>query len=758
MAARLVMQHKPYSFLSPSTKWQGNKRFAADLLTRANQRGGERVELRELRALECMGRLDADSTGLMLWSNDPVLADRVKHPSSRVEKEYLVRVRGHETWSDLERGSAIDALRSGMILDGRRHLPAMAGWLNEAQLRVVLVEGKHRQIRKMCEALGLEVSGLKRVRVGCIRLGGQFSCTTMSAKVVFGGLAAAAGFASGVFDRPWLQRYFRVSWWPSLALAMCAGYRALGGQRSLCDAALGSLSPRMGLVVRDAACVLLVARVAGVLSELRRASLQDVKEALVRAALDVARAVPASRRRLEREFEKVEADLRVSLKKDMPRPPIVELPRKGRPASELAAELGALGAREDDKWKQGLVSGAVYHGEAEHLELLNAAMAAYAVANPLHSDIWPSVSQMEAEVIAMTARLVGGADVCGTTSSGGTESIILATKAHRDKMRRERGIVCGEVVACVTAHAAIDKACDLLGLGLVKVPANADFTMDVAAAARALTSDTIMLYASAPSFPQGVVDDIAAMSELATSAGVGLHVDCCLGGFVLPFLEERPQFDFSLPGVTSMSLDTHKYGYAPKGTSVVLYRNRDYRKYQYFCFPSWTGGLYVTPTIPGSRPGSVSVATWASLVSIGREGFEARAREIVKTANDIAAGVAKIPHIKLLGARDDNTVHAMIVCFASDDLNIYAVNDRMVEFGWSLNALQNPPCVHLCCTVRTVGKTDRFLHDLREAVDHAVRTPAGEGGSAAIYGMANSMPAGPVTDVLQIFTDIQLSV
>lgn len=567
----------------------------------------------------------------------------------------------------------------------------------------------------------------------------------------------------GAVDRPWLKKYLRVS--KPAAVLGCVIYRLCGGRAKLQSSIAAIRCPtQMLLIAEDLVAIWLASKLAWWIACLRRTSLGEAKASAIELILAWVWRLPVARDKIQAELDKVETDLRASLKKEIGREWVTSLPDTPiYSAKQLRTLLLKGSSVEDVKWRGGSVSGAVYHGEAEHLDLLNSAMAAYCVANPLHPDIWPSLNVMEAEIVSMTARLVDGGDrgVCGTLTSGGTESIILATKAHRDWAAKERGCSHFEIVACVTAHAAIDKACELLGIRLVKVRADpVTFRIDVDAARRAMTADTIMLYASAPSFPQGAIDDVLAVASIAHAAGIGCHVDCCLGGFVLPFLSDAPPFDFGVQGVTSMSVDTHKYGYAPKGTSVVLYRSAQLRKYQYFCYPDWTGGLYVTPTIPGSRPGSVIAATWASLVSIGFSGYKQRATDVVQTANVIAAGVLKIPHLKLLAA-DPQTqkVPAMIVAFASDDLNIYAVNDEMVRRGWSLNALQHPPSLHICCTVRTVGHADRFINDLKAAVDDvASNVHQYQAGSTAIYGMATSMPAGPVSEVMRLYTDIQLSI
>jgi glutamate/tyrosine decarboxylase-like PLP-dependent enzyme len=283
--------------------------------------------------------------------------------------------------------------------------------------------------------------------------------------------------------------------------------------------------------------------------------------------------------------------------------------------------------------------------------------------------------------------------------------------------------------------------------------------MDVNAVRWSISANTILLYSSAPNFPHGIIDDIEALSKLAVQHDIGLHVDCCLGGFVLPFArqlrQDIPEFDFSLPGVTSMSCDTHKYGYGSKGTSVVLYKNADIRRFQYFAYPDWTGGLYVTPTLAGSRSGALSATAWAAMVRLGREGYMEKTKGILDTVDEIKAGIQRIDGIHLLG-----DPKAMVVCFAGDKgVSALKVSDAMAKHGWSLNPLQHPTSVHLCVTVRQIGKAKKFLDALEEAVNEVKKdpNPSPEGGSA-IYGMASSLPAGPVDDLLRIYTDITLKV
>ncbi len=329
-------------------------------------------------------------------------------------------------------------------------------------------------------------------------------------------------------------------------------------------------------------------------------------------------------------------------------PSFRRLPEDGLPRDEVAGLVERLAAAEEHRWRDGFASGAVYHGDPEHVAFLNRVYAAQSQSNPLHPDLWPSAAKFEAEIVSMTANMLGAehatpeAPVVGAVSSGGTESILLAMKAYRDFARERRGIAEPQIVAPVTAHAAFDKAAKFFDMALVRVGVDADFKADLAAMADAVTDRTAVLVGSAPSFPHGVIDPIPALAALAAGRGAGCHVDACLGGFIVPWAQRLgypvPPFDFRLPGVTSMSADTHKYGYAAKGSSVVLYRGKELRQFQFYTVTDWPGGLYLSPTFAGSRPGALSAECWAALVSIGERGYLDAARRILETGARITCG------------------------------------------------------------------------------------------------------------------------
>ncbi|KAK9822584.1 hypothetical protein WJX74_007398 [Apatococcus lobatus] len=394
-----------------------------------------------------------------------------------------------------------------------------------------------------------------------------------------------------------------------------------------------------------------------------------------------------------------------------------------------------------------LVSGTLYMAGKEHQDLLNEVYASYAHTNPLHTDVFPSLRTLEAEVIAMTASLVGGGasgnpEVCGAMTSGGSESILTAVKASRDYMAEKKGIKHPEMIIAVSAHAAFFKAAEYFKVKLVVVPVGKDHRMSASSVKRAITRNTILVVASSPGFPHGVMDPVEDIAKVTRRYGVCLHSDACLGGFVLPFARKLghpiPPFDFSVPGVTSMSIDTHKFGMAHKGTSVVLYSSRDIRKHQFTQITEWSGGLYISPGFAGSRSGALIATAWASLVHMGEEGYLRVTQEMLAAAKKFQRGVANIQGLRVVGQPE-----MCVVAFESThrSVDIYKVNDLMTQRGWHLNALQFPAAVHICFTARHVNVVDQLLKDLQECTERVRKDPkCVKDGMAPMYGMAAVMP------------------
>jgi glutamate/tyrosine decarboxylase-like PLP-dependent enzyme len=418
-------------------------------------------------------------------------------------------------------------------------------------------------------------------------------------------------------------------------------------------------------------------------------------------------------------------------------------------------DVAALAAAEEASWRTGGASGAVYHGDPDHIDFLNRVYALQSQSNPLHTDLWPSGMKFEAEVVAMTAAMLGADaaddEIVGTLTSGGTESIIMAMKAYRDRA----GVTRPEMVVPTSAHVAFDKAAHLLGYRQVKVPVMADSRADVAAMTEAIGRRTIVMVGSAPSYPHGMIDPIPELSAVALERGVGFHTDACLGGFVVPWAERLgaavPVVDFRLPGVTSLSADTHKYGYAPKGTSVVLYRGRDLRRHQYHVATDWPGGLYYSPALAGSRPGGLVAGAWAAMLSMGEAGYLQATAAILETAAAIRTGIETMADLAVIGDP------RWVIAFRSDTVNIYEVMAQMALRGWSLNGLHHPPALHLAVTLRHTrpGVSEKFLADLRDAVATARGTgEEAATGTAPLYGMAATFPArGAVSDLMERYID-----
>ncbi|KZS98485.1 PLP-dependent transferase, partial [Sistotremastrum niveocremeum HHB9708] len=404
------------------------------------------------------------------------------------------------------------------------------------------------------------------------------------------------------------------------------------------------------------------------------------------------------------------------------------------------------GEQKSSSWQDGQLSGAVYHGGPELGKVIVAAYERYLVSNPLHPDVFPTIRKMDAEVVAMCLRIYNHPSGAGTTTSGGTESIIMSVKTHRDWARTVKGITEPEIIIPASAHAAFDKAGDYMKVKVHQIPVDPETRMvDLAWVSRAINPNTIMLVGSAVNFPDGCMDDIEGLSALALKHNIGLHVDCCLGSFIVPFLDDagfptRP-FDFRVKGVTAISCDTHKYGFAPKGSSVIMYRTPELRQYQYYVNPDWAGGVYASPSIAGSRPGALLAGAWAAMQFIGRDGYVASCRSIVGAAKSIENSIrTEIPELYVLG-----NPMASVVAFGSKDasLNILEVGDKMSKKGWHLNALSNPSAVHIACTRLTVPVVGQFIADLKDAIQEAKSAPSGTGNMVALYGLGNSSAVGP---------------
>jgi glutamate/tyrosine decarboxylase-like PLP-dependent enzyme len=444
------------------------------------------------------------------------------------------------------------------------------------------------------------------------------------------------------------------------------------------------------------------------------------------------------------------------------------LPEAGRPREEVLEELRTMATEENAFWETGKCSGTMYSGDHEHYRFLNEAFGMFAHVNVLQRDMCPSATKMEGEIIAMALDLMHADAVddgtpVGMVTNGGSGSILHAVLAYRDhatqhRDNQHRGIDRPNFVKPETGHAAFDKACHLLGVEVRNVPVDAETTLvDPAEVAKRIDDQTIAIMGSACNYGYGTIDPIAELGQVALDRGVGLHVDGCLGGFLLPFGEQLgydvPPFDFRVPGVTSISADTHKYGYSFKGTSTLLFRDKAYRNAQYFHLAGWSGGKYMSPGIEGSRSGGLLAATWAAMVQYGRAGYLARAEEIFSTAATMMAAVRSHPQLRIMGAP------TFCFSFTSDEFDIYHVNDFMRERGWRLNGQQYPNAIHMAVTRPQTqpGVADTFAADLAESVDYAEKKHAAgeEAFSGALYGgVAGGLTSEVEEFIVAVMTDM----
>jgi len=415
---------------------------------------------------------------------------------------------------------------------------------------------------------------------------------------------------------------------------------------------------------------------------------------------------------------------------------MIPFPLQRTPAEEVLATMRQARER-DAKWREGKTWSLVFHAGDDVTELLKEAYTMFFSENGLNPSAFPSLKKFEVEVVAMSASLLGGdEETVGNMTSGGTESILVAVKTAREWARaRNPSNTAPEMILPETAHPAFEKAGHYFSVKPVHVPVGPDFRADVAAARAAITPHTILMVGSAPSYPQGVVDPIVELARVAQEHDLLFHVDACVGGFMLPFVRrlgyDVPDFDLRVPGVTSISADLHKYAYAAKGASIILYRDSGLRRHQFFVHTDWPGGIYASPTMTGTRPGGPIAAAWAIMHYLGAEGYLAIADTVMKTTARLRQGIDAIEGVNILG---DPAMS--ILAIGSDTLNIYEVGDELTVRGWHLDRQQFPPSLHLTVTHAHAQVADQFLDDLRWAVNRARRF--------SFTRLANSMKVGLV--------------
>lgn len=394
-----------------------------------------------------------------------------------------------------------------------------------------------------------------------------------------------------------------------------------------------------------------------------------------------------------------------------------QFPEKGTDGSGLISEMRSIKAK-DASWLKGKMFGYIYYPGDRTAQVVQEAYQLFTSENALNPSLFISLKKFESEAVQMMADLLHASpEAAGSFTTGGTESILLAVKTARDKARADHPeIINPEVLVPESAHPAFDKAAHYLNVKIRHIPVREDKRANVPAMKKAITENTILLVGSAPCFPHGVIDPIADLGIIALEHKIPFHVDACMGGMILPFAEKLgypiPLFDFRVPGVTSISADIHKYGYSPKGASVIIYINREFRRHQFFAYTDWSGGLYGSPTMMGTRCGGPIAGAWAALVYNGLEGYMAMTREVMESAKKIQQGINAIPGLHVVSNPDMS-----VFAFTSEKYNIFQIGDRLSARGWTLDRIQFPGSLHLTVSYNNVRQTGEFLTALRESLN-----------------------------------------
>lgn len=399
--------------------------------------------------------------------------------------------------------------------------------------------------------------------------------------------------------------------------------------------------------------------------------------------------------------------------------PVMEFPKTSREVDEVIADLEAKRTN-DIRWADGRAFGMIYDGGPSVHEVAERAASLYLHENALNTQAFPSLGEIQSQVVGWTAALLHGEGAAGFLTSGGTESILCAVLAARERGKAERGIEQPEMVVAESAHAAFHKAAHLFGIELHKTPVLTDWTVDLDAMGDAINANTVLVVGSAPQYPQGVVDPIPEIAALAARVGSNCHVDACMGGFVLPFAEQLgravPPWDFRVEGVHSISADIHKLGYAPKGVSVILHRDKKLRRYQTFVFDGWLGGFYASPNLQGTRSGLPMATAWAVMQHLGLEGYLRLTKQTLENADRMRAGIAEIDGLHVLGAGRYHLIAMTEDPHAESPVDAFAVGDALLARGWFHDRQTPPDSLHSTVSNSNTGVIGEYLKTLAECV------------------------------------------
>ena len=405
----------------------------------------------------------------------------------------------------------------------------------------------------------------------------------------------------------------------------------------------------------------------------------------------------------------------------------------GKPISDVLDSLERFRAH-DVSWRDGRCFTLAYSVSPEVLALAEEAYRRYSGENALNTGAFPSLRHMQQDVVNIVSSWVHGTDeTAGFMTSGGTESLVLVVRAAQKRAEREgRNLRSMNMVLPASAHAALEKGADYFNVESRRIPVRDDWRADIDAMADAIDDETILVVGSAPSYPQGVIDDIEGISQLAAERDINCHVDACMGGVTLPYLEQSgvpiAPWDFRCSAVTSISVDLHKYGYTSKGAGVLLHRNKTLRNDQTFLTDNWLGGLYGSSGILGTKSGGPIASAWAVMHHLGDDGYTQATLSARDSTLRIAAFVREHP-LLALRAEPDST----LLSFGTTDPlrhDVFALADALIAKGWYLDKQAPPPSIHLTVNASHSPRIDEFLSDLGECIESLDSTK----GTAGAYG------------------------
>ncbi len=388
----------------------------------------------------------------------------------------------------------------------------------------------------------------------------------------------------------------------------------------------------------------------------------------------------------------------------------IAIPTDPLSSAEIKNEI-SIRRKSDLDWKSGKAFCLMYDPGEETRALIKESYNEFFSENALNPTSFPSLRKMESEVVSMILNLMNAPDAAaGTMTSGGTESILMSVLVARKVSSVDRP----NIILATTAHPAFHKAAEYFGFEIKTVEVNASFKLEAKEVEKQIDANTVLLVGSAPSYPHGTIDELEAIGEVAIKSELLFHVDACIGGMMLPFLPNQsalPIYDFEIPGVTSISVDLHKYGFSSKGASVILYRTKELRRKQFSIYTKWPGGIYGSPSMAGSRPGGTIAAAWTALNCIGLSGYREHAARALSVTNKVKRYVSDHPELELLGNPD-----MTIVAFKCKRVNVYELADELNIQGWHFERLQDPAGIHLTIGSWHENVVDDFFRDLEISI------------------------------------------